>query len=151
MGGTIVSLVPVFSHSKGQVAQPLWDCWEDRVNTSRTLRIVTPSCECVIVTICSYEWRSYPLTPTLVNGKTRHTGGQRHRVRPPPSLKQLWWLLGGSHRSSRNQGLSSWVGGLLGPVGVRGCDETCVYPSCPSVGPGPPERVLQEAAAPCPG
>ena len=86
MGGTIASLVPVFSHSKGQVAQPLWDCWEDRVNTSRTLRIVTPSCECVIVTICSYEWRSYPLTPTLVNGKTRHTGGQRHRdpPRPPP-------------------------------------------------------------------
>ena len=126
MGGTIASLVPVFSRSKGQVAQPLWDCWEDQVNTSRTLRIVTPSCECVTVTICSYEWRSYPLTPTLVNGKTRHTGGQRHRV--PPRLKQLWWLLGGSHRSSRNQGLSSWVGGLLGPVGVRGWDETCVYP-----------------------
>ena len=48
---------------------------------------MTPSCECVIVTICSYEWGSHPLTPTLVNGKTHHTGGPRHRV--PPSLKQL--------------------------------------------------------------
>ena len=92
------------------------------------------------------------MPPTLVNGKTCHTGGQRDR--DPPGLKQLQWLLGGSHRSSRNQGPPSQVGGLLGQLEGRGWGETCVYHKCVvlvlGLGSGFFRRLLPSALCPLP-